>query len=334
MKSRRELLLLTAGAAGLAGCSGGQGGSPSSETPNDTETSTPTDTPTETVTATEEPAEATTEEPENREWEASVRNGVPLNGLGAYLDRVLEAGPVRETKASEIQQILEESNNLDEEIDAMTQVLTNEEVHSYMAEYHRQKQDKENQIVVNKNWSFTSQSEPILELYKITDGNLQSQPTILDHDPKYNSRNINKPNSEEPDYLAAVRNDEDDLWIIPQDYDAIEKRFSNVDDKHVPKLREAFQEKWSNGLFGLNGEHNIIPHDPESSNIVFDGLYQDGDTQAVVELNNKYRDSEAFESDNLVSAEYTGEGWEFREHKGREIGDPLPGEDDFFELVE
>jgi len=66
--------------------------------------------------------------------------------------------------------------------------------------------------------------------------------------------------------------------------------------------------------------------DGESSNVLYDGMYHDGDTEAVVELNNQYRESEHFDPDTIVSVEYTGSGWEFHEQPDYEWGDKLPAQ--------
>ena len=274
------------------------------------------------------------------ELEQNIRNGIPLDGLGAYTDQMLDPkeGPVREETTEKVNAILEGS--VEEQRDALVEVLTEENYEMLFSEYHRQIGEEggaENQVVLNRNWSFTSDSEPIFEFYLVENGDLQSQPVILDPDPETYNRQVNKPGTGEPEYLAWIR--DSSIWgrTVPQDWKAEEDRrnaFEEWTEAEKRSRRESTQRFWSNGLFGVGQEPEVIPYDAESSMVLFKGMYQNGNTDAVVKLNNEYRDSEVFKSDNLVSAEYTENGWEFREHKEREIGDPLPGEDDFFELVE
>jgi hypothetical protein len=118
--------------------------------------------------------------------------------------------------------------------------------------------------------------------------------------------------------------------MAPQDYDSALRRIESGredggTEEQVRRFRGSVQTQWSHGLFGTGEEAEIIPYDAESSDIVFDGLYHNGDTQAVVELNNQYRESDLFDSDTMVSAEYTGDGWEFHELENYELGDQLPG---------
>jgi hypothetical protein len=121
-----------------------------------------------------------------------------------------------------------------------------------------------------------------------------------------------------------MRDDSNAAQMIPQDYDALQERLNSVSEKEERGVREFVLEEWSNGLFGIDSDHKIIPHDGESSNAVFNGMYHDGDPQAVVDLNNEYRDSELFTSGVVVSAEYTEDGWKFHRQENYEMGDKLP----------
>jgi hypothetical protein len=241
---------------------------------------------------------------------------------------------VSATTAETINNALEGAETVEEERDALVEELSEENYESLFSEYHRVKgkrDNAENSVVLNRNWSFTSDSEPIFEFYIVEDDELQSQPIILDPDPETYNRQVNRPGQEDPNYLSSLRDDGHAAAIIPQDYDALDERIQDgreegASDMKVRNFRETIQEKWSNGLFGISGGHNIIAHDSQSSNVVFDGMYHGGDTQAVIDLNNEYRDSDLFDADGVVSAEFTGKGWKFHELPDYEIGDKLPGE--------
>ncbi len=331
MTDRRHFLTLlgAAGATGLAGCGGNSDSaedSPTvSESPNNStvtertpEQGTPEETPTE-----EDQVED--DEPEISQREQSIQEGLPLEGLGAYEDQMLEAGPVEESTAEEIENLLEGASSPEEEADRLSEMLTDENFGTRMAEFYRQKEDSEDTVVVNENYGFFQDSGPILEIYTVENGELQSGP-ILSHT-SYGETSTQAPgDGENPQYLHDMRESSDWAQVMPQDYRALTERIEPLTDKEKRNVREDFVDYWSAGLFGLDETVNIIPHDGESSNVVFDGLYHDGDTQAVVELNNEYRDSELFDSDTVVSAEYTGDGWEFHERPEYEMGDKLPGE--------
>jgi hypothetical protein len=98
-------------------------------------------------------------------------------------------------------------------------------------------------------------------------------------------------------------------------------------DQTEEELREGRRNvfnKWSHALFGIEEYPNLIPYDGESSNIVFDGLYHGENTEAVVQLNQQYAESEYVDTDEVVSAEYSGDEWTFRTHKDHELGGRLP----------
>ena len=322
MVTRRQVLTLT-GSLSLAGCLTGDGRTEPVETDvPETDTPTPEPTPADTPTDTETPEETT---PELSEREQAIRQGIPLDGLGAYEDQMLEAGPVQETTAKEINEILEGSNTPQQEADKLSQKLTDENFGMWMAEYHRQKDDPANSVVVNENYGFFQDSGPILEIYTVQAGELQSRPT-LSHT-SYNKTSTHKPgDGPNPRYLRDMRDSTDWAQMLPQDFDAFSDRIESLSEEEKRVGREIIAKYWSAGLFGISQDENIIPHDRESSNVVFDGLYHDGDPETVVDLNNQYRDSELFNSDVVVSAEYTGGGgWKFHRQENYEMGDELPG---------
>lgn len=308
MRTRRSVLTVI-GAAALAGCS-----SSTTETRPNSNTG-----------------------PENEEQSDAQRINqedisVPLGGLGKYEEKVAEAQPLEEAPTEitigEVEQILEKTNNVQEEQKQLAQILTTDNKYSVLQAYHTRKQPSENQVVVNQNWSFTTDSEPILEHYTIQNNELQSQPIITDT--SHGSITIHKPGDPNPEYLKDIRDDTDAAQLVPQDYDALMDRIEYGKEnggtlEQVEEFRHTIMDQWSAGIFGVDSNPNVIPYDAESSNVVFDGIYHDGDTEAVVQLSNAYAESDLADTDQVVSAEYTGDDWKFRVHEDYEMGERIPG---------
>lgn len=113
--------------------------------------------------------------------------------------------------------------------------------------------------------------------------------------------------------------------MVPQDYDAFADRIEPLSDSQKSLGRKKVFKRWSAGLFGVDTDPNVIPYDAESSNVVFDGLYhEDGNSEAVINLSQAYAESDITDTDQVVSAQYTGDDWEFRVHEDYEMGDQLP----------
>lgn len=261
---------------------------------------------------------------------------IPLGGLGNYDNKVRNADPLEtasedprgdpQLTGDQIQNMLDGAESVEEEAMFLAENTHTHYLHSAMQEYHKAKSEGEDMVVANINWSFTSDSEPIIEYHTVEDGELQGQPIIADANTEIQTHS---PGEEGPDYLKALRTDDRYTRIVPQDYDALTDRVergreNGGTEEDVKAFRETIINEWSNALFGTESEPNLIPHDSESSNVVFDGLYHGENTEAVVQLNNQYAESEHFGSDEIVSAQYTGTGWEFEVQEDYEMGDELP----------
>jgi len=260
MKARRDFLtLLGAWAAGLAGC-GSTNSSPS--TPTETLANNTTDQGTSEETQTEEGTE-TDDEPEISQREQSIQEGLPLEGLGAYENQMLEAGPVEESTAEEIENLLEGADSPEEEADALDDMLTTGNYGPVMAEFYRQKESSENTVVVNANETNATDGN-ILEILPVQNAELQGQPNTSD---TYNGKVVetNKPGETDPEYLAQLR-ETNAARMVPQDHDSFESgiEFMRSDDRYdeedIETFRAGFMEQWSAGLFGVDDSHNIIPH--------------------------------------------------------------------------
>jgi hypothetical protein len=272
------------------------------------------------------------------ELEQNIREGIPLDGLGAYTDQMLEARETSDTAppTEKVNAILE-GESVEEQRDALVEALTEENYEMLFSEYHRQKGangDTENQVVLNRNWSFTSDFEPIFEFYLVENGELQSQPVILDPDPETNNRQVNRPGSGEPEYLADLRDSTDGAQSVPEDYDALQELISFYNEhednpeKMINDARATTFDKMSASIFGVDPEENFIFYDGESANLVANGKFEGSKEgiEAVVGLSNSLPEGEGYGEDIWTSAEYTERGWEFRTHPDWELGQKLPGE--------
>ncbi|WP_154020402.1 hypothetical protein [Halorubrum halophilum] len=336
-------VLTVAGAGAIAGCTGNTGSTEEGESSEPRESDTdPAGNGSDTGESeaggnSSEPEEGRDEQEQTPQWEKNTRNGIPLNGLGAYTDQMLEAGPVSAAKAGTINNALKGAETVEEERDALAQTLTPGNYTLLMSEYHRQRGEQgntENQVVVNQNWSFTSDSEPILELYKVENGNLQSQPVIVDANHKY-QRQTNKPGSGEPPYLAGLRNQENDVRFTSQAYQSIQNKIEegikeeNVSEINVKQFRYNFLQDWSRVMFGVDDEPDVRPYDVETADIVFEAMYGDGDGGILADLSNKIYE-EDYDTDTLVEVEFRNSEWNFHTPKNRDMGDPLVGEKERF----
>jgi len=343
----RRRFLKAAGASSVAALAGCQGEDPD-ETgsvndtgnqagSNESETETQNNS---TDIENEEPEEKTGDEGETEEPAFEI----PLGGLGRYEEKVREASP-RQATFNQVDRMLEQSDNPDQLADLLSSNkisvgAVEHNLYELASALYQRQQEKpgeniDDSVVFNVNFLISSDFEHIIETYTLEDGELQSNPIIADPESGRVYKR-HKPGQEGPDYLKHVRKSDKAASMVPQDYEGEEKiRNDVVDDWTEEEMRaekEGMQNHWSYALFGTGKDFDIIPYDAESSNAVFDAMYNDGDTEALVKLNNKVA-SEFPDTDAVISAEYTSSGWKLREHPERKIGDQLPGEDDFFELT-
>ena len=291
MVKRREILGSTGAVllTGIAGCSGQQA-STSSENQQNKQTSS----------------------------EGGLDLAIPFDGLGLYEEEVRSADSLEESTtnitAQQVNNILENSETVEEEADKLADIGDTGNLYSVLQEYHSQKEEGEDMVLANINWGFYQQSKPIIEYHTVQNGELQGQPIITD---PFMEITKHKPGQNNPEYLKAIRTD--DRWTksVPQDMEAHhgyiedQKEEDDLTKNKAREARETYQEKWGYGLFGVEDESNLIPYDEQSSNVVFDGLYHGENTEAVVQLNQEYAESGLTDTDEVVSAQYTGEGWEF-----------------------
>lgn len=342
--SRRSFareVLTVAGAGAIAGCTGNSGSN------EDGGISEPRESDTDPAgngsdTGDSESAEDNSSDPEEQEqtpqWEKNTRNGIPLNGLGAYTDQMLEAGPVSAAKAETINSALEGAETVEEERDALVKEVEQANYEALFSEYHRikgKRDNAENSVVLNRNWSFTSDSEPIFEFYIVEDGELQSQPIILDPDPETYNRQVNRPGEKEPQYLAWLRNQDLYTSKTSQAYQSIQEQIEegieeeNVTESQVKQFRHNFLQDWSRVMFGVDDEPDVRPYNVETADIVFEAMYGDGDGGILADLSNKFYD-EDYDTDTLVEVEFRSSEWNFYTPKDRDMGDPLVGEKERF----
>ena len=294
-----------------------------------------TPTPEGTESRTEESTEQGSEEQTAEERvNNQIREGIPLEGLGAYEDAVLEADQPDAATIKQIDSILEGENTPEELRNGLDDIATTDNLHQVMRYFHQQHQNQEETVVINRNWSFTSDSEPILELYTVKNGELQNQPTITDTRAGQVVQ-TNKPGQENPQYLADLRDSTDWAQNVSQDYQSIQQIIdrslenNNPSEQDVREYRADKLQDWSRVMFGVDDEPKVRPHNVDTADTVFEAMYGDGDAEILAELSNEY-DSEDYDADTLVEVEYTGSSWNFHTPDNREMGDPLEGEEGRF----
>jgi poly(3-hydroxybutyrate) depolymerase len=251
---------------------------------------------------------------------------------------MLETGPVSATKAETINNALEGAETVEEEREALVEELSEENYEMLFSEYHRikgKRDNAENSVVLNRNWSFTSDSEPIFEFYIVEGGELQGQPIILDPDPETYNRQVNRPGSKEPRYLADLRDNTDWAQHVPQDYESVQGGIefgmeeNDATEEEVKDYRARALKKWSHVMFGVGEEPDVRPRDVETAGAVFEAMYSEGDVEILADLSNEYHE-EDYDSDTLVEVELGDNGWKFHTPENRETGDPLIGEEERF----
>jgi hypothetical protein len=321
---RRYLTLLGASTTFLAGC----GGNTSSSTPTETQSNPATDTPTP-----EEAVETDTESMEER-INQNIEENIPLDGLGKYTEKILEAEAPNAATTQEIDQILEGENQDPETLrNQLDDVITTDNIHQVMRYFHQNHNDKQNTIIANKNWRFTGQSDPTIEIYTVQNGKLQPGPTLTD---TYNNKvnKINKPNQNKPKPLADLRDPTDGSRRSSTDYQAMQElmdsieQYEGLSEEDEREIRETTFSKMSCAVPGLDPEDNFIFYDGENANLVTDVLREGNKeaAQAYTQLANKIPEAEGLGEEGYVSAEYTGSDWKLRHHPDWEPGDKLPGE--------
>lgn len=262
---------------------------------------------------------------------------IAFDGLGRYEEKVRNAEPLEEASlevtTDDIHQMLEETDSAMEEatqIAYFAETVNPEDLHSILQEYHLEKTSTENQVAVNQNTHIGGRIGNVNEIYTVKNGNLQSQP-ILQTDLLVKTEKgdtIHKPGQQTPQELKRQRDDSDFSISIPQDYDALQAGLEAYDQtkEEMREGRAGVFNRWSAGLFGIGESMNIVPYDGKTSNMVFDALYNNGDTEAIVELNQQFAASEYLGSDELVSARYDGSEWQFETHPDYALEEGLPGE--------
>ena len=299
MNSRRELLA-TLGAITLAGC-------------------------------TSESSEQGNSQPENtgNNEEPDRELSVPFGGLGAYEDAVNNADSIDEANgvtAGQIHDILEQSDTVQEEADELSNLGTTNNIHSILQEYHLEKNEGDNMVIANINWSFTSDSEPIIEYHTVQNGQLQGNPIITD--PNHELKK-HKPGQNQPEYLANLRQSDKAASLLPGDIEGMNERVEHYEENRdisedkIRQFREMVMNEWSRTLFGVDDEPNVRPADLESGIALYEAKYGDGDANMLAQASNQYAESEHFNADYMVEAEYTGNGWEFSPNPNTELGDEL-----------
>lgn len=333
--SRRSFakgVLTVAGAGSLTGCTGDSGSSENRESSDSQESDTP---PADNSSDTNSSDQSDDVSDQVSQREQNIRNGIPLDGLGAYTDAVLQAEQPEPATIQQIDQMLEENQKPGELAENLAQILTTENTHSTMQYFHQQHQNQENTVVTNKNYGFTAHPGEIIEVYTVTNGNLQPQPILID---TYQGQTweTNKPGQQKPEYLAALRDDTNWTRRVPQDVQSLHggiergrERNGNITQKELNDYRARTLRKWSYIMFGVDDEPDVRPRDVETADAVFEAVYGEGDAEIIADLSNKYHEQD-YDPDTFVEVELREDGWNFHTPENREMGDGLKGEEEKF----
>jgi hypothetical protein len=269
---------------------------------------------------------------------------IAFDGLGRYEEKVRNAEPLEEASlevtTDDVHQMLEETDSVEEEAEQIAyfaEQVNDEDLHSILQEYHLEKTSTENQVVINQNTHIGGRTGNVNEIYTVKNNQLQSQP-ILQTDLLVQTERgdtIHKPGQQQPQELKAQRNPENSVRFVPQDYNSIREQIvegvenEGATNEQVQEFRNNYLQDWSEVMFGTDSEPNVIPHDIETADTVFEAMYGEGNAQLIAELSNQY-ESQEYSSETLVTVEYTENGWNFNTPEDRKMGDPLEGEENLF----
>lgn len=268
---------------------------------------------------------------------------IAFDGLGRYEEKVRNAEPLEEASlevtTDDVHQMLEETETVEEEAEQIAyfaETVNHENLHTILQEYHIEKTSTENQVVINQNTHIGGRIGNVNEIYTVKNNQLQSQPILqtdlLAHTQKGDT--IHKPGQQTPQELKAQRNPENSARYVEQDYNSIQAGIergienNNATQEEIREYRERHLENWSKVMFGTDSEPNVIPHDIETADTVFEAMYGEGNAQLIAELSNQY-ESQEYSSETLVTVEYTENGWNFNTPEDRKMGDPLEGEGEY-----
>lgn len=254
---------------------------------------------------------------------------IAYEGLGTYEKSLQEARPVTaaRSKAGEYELIkLNEKETVEEEADELAKILENQgpgyDINSLMKGYHQEKTDPDNQIILNKN-ILLPWNESVHEIYTVKNGQLQNQPTLQSNAVPDAFGTIHKPGQQKPEVLKDLRQ----YAGIPRIPESLKDTNLHLDV--LPESAEQETERmkrnmnrWTDCILGLYD--SSVPLRPETYHdgmLVYEAKFGVEDPEIYAELCKAADDEEVLESDVVVEASYTGDGWEMSQNPDVDIGD-------------
>jgi hypothetical protein len=193
-----------------------------------------------------------------------------------------------------------------------------------MKGYHLDKQDPENQVLLNKS-TYLHHENDLFEIFKVENGEFQSKPILVGSLGDYH-----KP-GDKVDIDNAILNylrEDKGTSRVPEDLQKTRFHLNTlsdnrrVDEGDIENWMKNNMNYWSECILGLHESGiPIRPENFEDGMKVYNAKYQNGNTDAYVSLCQAVDDEEILNAENVVEAKYNGETWELNENPEAEIGD-------------
>lgn len=155
----------------------------------------------------------------------------------------------------------------------------------------------------------------------VQNGQLQGQPSIsyqvganliTDH-----------PNQQGNEALHNLRRPDKAASLTPVDVEGIDKRVGIYENSggNVRAFRGKVLERGSYVFPGISEPH-MLRFERDTAAEMYEAMFGDGDPSIITEGAEQYEESEHFDTDYMVVAETTENGWEFNQRPDLEMGDP------------
>jgi hypothetical protein len=262
----------------------------------------------------------TTDEQETQENTLTI----PYNGLGTYEKSLQEARPVTSARTKpgehEVQRITTQET-VEQEADELAKLLEDQgpgyDINSLMKGYHQQKEDPNNQIILNQN-TLLPYDNKLHEIYTVKNGQLQNQPIL-----QSNTHGIHKPGQQKPEPLKDLRQFAGTRRVPEQlkSTDLHLEAYTDNAEQEEMDMRENMN-LWSECILGLYDSG--VPLRPETYDdgmLVYEAKFGDEDPDIYAELCQAVDDEEVLDSDVVVEASYNGDSWEMAQNPDVDIGD-------------
>lgn len=283
-------------------------------------------------------AQSTTTPDETAADESEPELTIPIAGLREYEEKLREYGPMEgpvdtlpggiETSPEDIRRMLEETDSVEEERNWLAEntPIGEEQTFHVMNEYLTQKEPGEPSVQLNRIYVFIPGASGLVNTFTtVKNGELEGQPSIMyqvganpvtDH-----------PNQKGHEALYHLRVPDKAASITPIDVEGIKKsiRIYKEDDdtyeEDIVGFRRTVFLRSSYVLPGIS-ERQRLRFERETAAKLYEGMFGNDDPSIITEGAKQYQQSEHFDTDYMVEAEITENGWEFNRRPDLEMGDP------------